>query len=444
MRSRRVFFAVAVIGLGVLTGCVSYQVDDHSFQFNEATGSLSLRMLLLNAVRASKDYPLQFSKIQSYQGTGTTSASVSATLPLKALPPLPGSGTATPRVDWKDGISQLTLVDLNTEEAQQALKKTLPLRAYKYYDAYGGNRSYVTPIMLMVEHVSMPRKLYKLIGSYVDHRCAQYLSGGVSQKTPRYDHNLFACAALRRLQSQCNFERTLLAHPDETIAFLQNHVSSECQHLAFVGATLYLAVIGGTVGPVQKTDKGGGRGGPRPPPGKKAPGNNTINIYTSDKAGEDKADPEKDKEDVILPFYDEAFAAACLAQKLCRRRPEVGVLAMNVEIQLRSPERMVRFLGELISAQSYGPQRFQPIAVDPIRLQEYKLLTVKLGTPPPGGAAVSVAGPDGETVYVPRHNDDARKTDLSLEVLAIVSDVLNGAVSKKAFPPVTTLTVTTP
>ena len=253
MRSRRAFVAVAAIGLAVLTGCVSYQVDDHSYQFNEATGSLSLRMLLLNAVRASKDYPLQFSKIQSYQGTGTTSASVSATVPLKIFP---GTGTATPKVDWKDGISQLTLVDLNTEEAQQALKKTLPLRAYKYYDAYGGNRSYVTPIMLMVEHVSMPRKLYKLIGGYVDNRCNHYLSGGVSPKTPRYDHNLFACAALRRLQSQCDFEKTLLAHPDVRIAFLQNHVTNECQHLAFVAATLYLAVVGGTVGPAQKTEKG--------------------------------------------------------------------------------------------------------------------------------------------------------------------------------------------
>ena len=38
----------------------------------------------------------------------------------------------------------------------------------------------------------------------------------------------------------------------------------------------------------------------------------------------------------------------------------------------------------------------------------------------------------------------APKTHLSLEILSIVSDVLNGAVSKKAYPPVTTLTVSGP
>ena len=119
MRCRKVFLAAA-IGLGLLTGCAGHQVADHSYQFNEATGSLHLRLLLLNAVRASKDYPLQFSKIQSYQGSGTTTASISASLPLK----FPGSGTASPKVDLKDGISEFNLVDLNTEESQQALKKT--------------------------------------------------------------------------------------------------------------------------------------------------------------------------------------------------------------------------------------------------------------------------------------------------------------------------------
>ena len=72
------------------------------------------------------------------------------------------------------------------------------------------------------------------------------------------------------------------------------------------------------------------------------------------------------------------------------------------------------------------------------------MLTVKRGLSPPGGAAVSIVDPEGETFYVPRRKHDELKTDLSLETLAIVSDVLNAAVSKKAFPPVTTLTVASP
>ena len=124
MRSKRVFLAAAAVGFGLLGGRASVQVDEHSYQFNEATGSLGLRLLLLNAVRASKDYPLQFSKINAYQGTGTMGASVSAAMPLQLFP---GNGTVTPKVDWKDGVSQLNFIDLNTEEAQQALKRPVTI-----------------------------------------------------------------------------------------------------------------------------------------------------------------------------------------------------------------------------------------------------------------------------------------------------------------------------
>jgi hypothetical protein len=436
--------AALVACLGLLGGCVNFQVDDHSYQFNEATGSLNLRLLLLNAVRASKDYPLQFSKISGYSGKGAVGGSVSATLPLS------GGGTLLPKVDWNDGISRLDLIDLNTEEAQQALKKTLPLRVYRYFDAYGGNRSYVTPVMLMVEHVAMPRKLYNLIGSYVkNERCRLYLSEGASSlKLPRFEHNVYACTKLRELEEQCRgLDRQLLSHPDANVALLRNHVTTRCEHVAFVAGTLYLAIVGGTVGPVQKSEGDGGagrrgRGDPAPSSIKKGPGN-TFNIYATE-SKEDREKAEPDKEPIILPFYDQVFAARCAAAKLCVRRPGMGVLARDVQIQLRSPERMVRFLGELISAQTHGSERFVPFAFDPIRQEEYDLLRVKQGVPPPGAAAVSVVGPDGETIYVPRRDHSGPKTHLSLEILSIVSDVLNGAVSKKAYPPVTTLTVSGP
>ena len=120
MGSRKAFLAAAAMGLGLLTGCVSHQLDDHSFQFNEATGSASMRLLLLNAVRASKDYPLQFSKLSSYKGKGAMNhASLGASLPIK----LPIEGTLTPKVELNDGISTFDLVDLNTEEAQEALEE---------------------------------------------------------------------------------------------------------------------------------------------------------------------------------------------------------------------------------------------------------------------------------------------------------------------------------
>jgi hypothetical protein len=65
---KRIYSLIGLTAASIaLIACVKFEVDDHSYQFNEATGSLGLRLRLLNAVRASKDYPLQFSKIQGYQ-----------------------------------------------------------------------------------------------------------------------------------------------------------------------------------------------------------------------------------------------------------------------------------------------------------------------------------------------------------------------------------------
>jgi hypothetical protein len=462
MCSKRAFLACAGVGLGLLAGCVSYQVDDHSYQFNEATGSLNLRLLLLNAVRASKDYPLQFSKISAYSGKGAmSSARISASMPIK----IPSNGTLSPSVDLTDGISKLDLIDLNTEEAQQALRKTLPLRVYQYYTEYSGNRSYVTPVLLMVEYVSMPRALFGLIGKYVQERCRLYLSEGAERlKLERFAHNRYACIQLRKIERECGgdrktvFDRALMAHPDARLAVLQNRLTSECEHKAFVSGTLHLAIVGGSVGPAkQSASKGrpprGGKGGKdeQAPSSVQKGAGVQFNIYAteSSKGGDDKEKGEPDKEEIILPFYEKGFADRCMKAKprpLCRIRRELGTapLALEVKIQLRSPERMVRFLGDLIAAQAYGSKRFDPILIDPIREEEYFLLQVKRGVPPPGAAVVSVVAPDGETIYVPRRDPDAPKKDISLETLAIVSDILNGAVSKKAYPPVTTLTVTSP
>jgi hypothetical protein len=57
---------------------------------------------------------------------------------------------------------------------------------------------------------------------------------------------------------------------------------------------------------------------------------------------------------------------------------------------------------------------------------------------------VAIRDPEGATFYIPRRSHDSPKTDLSLETLAIVTDVLNAAVSKKNFPPVAAITVTSP
>jgi hypothetical protein len=518
MRRDKVFLAAA-IGLGLLTGCVSHQVDDHSFQFNEATGSLGMRLLLLNAVRASKDYPLQFSKISLYQGKGAMgNATLSASLPLKAL----SAGSLGPKVDWNDGVSRIDLIDLNTEEAQEALKRTLTYNAYAYHTYFSGSRSGILPQFLLLEQVSLSSELADVIDKsvmctcdLVNHKaCDRFnverersktlenyerksasklrtlkgreleetrlklkrgydqLKGDLSRlkdsrdefvkdlkesKSAIVEEIRYACTSIKALNDECAdaLPRTM----DKKTVILKNDLSSECRHKGFMVGLLQSKIIGMTTkakdkesdkpDEVDKPDSGPGRakkddakkaGGKRPGRGQEE-GGNTFNIYTVEQ--KDKKTP---RDEVFIYVLNPIFTLRCLSEELCDTGGESPVVIRKDKISplLRSPERVVRYLGELISAQNYGTNRYVPRVIDPERKDRFALLLVKRGSPLPSGAAVSIVDPEGETFYVPRRNHDARKEDLSLETLAIVTDVLNAAVSKKNFPPVTTLTVAGP
>jgi hypothetical protein len=308
----------------------------------------------------------------------------------------------------------------------------------------------------MVESISLSQELANIIGSSVAETCRKVHSGDKTlfNSRSRLKQITFACAAVKSLTEECpNLYDNFAVVPSGKI-MVKNEVSSACRHKAFMAGVLHFTIIAAdprassASDASQNPDKPESKGRGRADQVKK--GGDTFNIYTV----EPKTDESKtERETLTFSVYNPIFVAKCLAASFCTKGKNGGPVTLQgpkadsdrqISLQLRTPERLVRYLGELIAAQNYGDKRFVPEAFDTDRLEKYTLLTVKRGIPPPGGVAVSIVDPDGETFYVPRQDPDAPKTDLSLELLAIVSDVLNGAVSKKAFPPVTTLTVTTP
>lgn len=71
---------VTVVGL-LLIGCTRTQVIDRSMDFNEALEVSTNQMLLLNAVRASRKYPMHFSNISQVTATPKISTKLGFTLP---------------------------------------------------------------------------------------------------------------------------------------------------------------------------------------------------------------------------------------------------------------------------------------------------------------------------------------------------------------------------
>jgi hypothetical protein len=107
-------------------------------------------------------------------------------------------------------------------------------------------------------------------------------------------------------------------------------------------------------------------------------------------------------------------------------------------INWRSPERMVRYLGEVLAAQDSGSGRATvKILNDEGMLVE--LLRVERKRDEAGRAAVSVEGPEGETYYIPIPNRASNGAHLSLQTLALVMESVNLAVSGKELPRATTL-----
>lgn len=434
MRFLKLFFAAILTSVHIgLVSCVKFEIDDHSYQFNEATGSLGLRLLLLNAVRASKDYPLQFSKISAYQGSGAIGGSVSANIPFKPFP-TNAFGTVGPKLDWKDGVTQLNLVDLNTEEAQQALKKVVDYGLFRYYAKYRGGRSIGVVNSIMIEGAAMPRILHTLIRETVSEQCASYK--GTSQRPSHLDQTQFSrlkyvCSILESFEKHCPDLYNPTRIPGDGI-LLQSDLSSECKHRQFLAGGLQFFVLGVSVVELPKSNETGG------PNSTKVAGGNTFNIYVAESKGEEKTAGRERYGGMV---GDTLFLRKCRerAPKLCS--PKSDSIAIPVAFHFRSPERMVRYLGELVAAQNYGARRFVPYTVDPETQEVLTLLRVVRGSPPPGVAAVTVQDPEGETFYVPKPDYNSTARDRSLEVLSIVSDVLNGAVSRKAFPQPTTFTL---
>ena len=151
-------------------------------------------MLLLNAVRASKEYPLQFPKLGSYQGTGQANTTIGATIPWgpQLLNPI---YQMNPSLQLKSGVQQLNLVDLNTEEAQTALRKSIADEQFRYYRLYSGLRNPFLIENIFIQQIRVLDSIFFDINRIARQNC----------DVPNED-TAYYCAYITDLGSRCNVD----------------------------------------------------------------------------------------------------------------------------------------------------------------------------------------------------------------------------------------------
>jgi hypothetical protein len=123
------------------------------------------------------------------------------------------------------------------------------------------------------------------------------------------------------------------------------------------------------------------------------------------------------------------------------RRDSKGYSIDPIEFRLRSSERIVRYLGDLIAVQSLERDRYVPqIRVDDNGTREYvDFLRIVKNAGYDQRWAVSVKDPEGERFAIPIPDYSSPTRHRSLQTLALAMDIYNSAVSGTAVPTSSTI-----
>jgi hypothetical protein len=458
---------LAVLAVSLLAACTHAEIEDHSLQFNQATGSLGSRLMLLNVVRAAKGYPVQFSKVASYSGQSRLDGGLNLNIPL--LGPVVGnpnsvlSGSVAPSATVKSGVSQLQLADLSTAEFQKNLRTKVTANDFAYYRSQGWPKALVNT--LLIEELLLEPNLRKALIRASERTCRP---GGSAFEKGEYRQ---LCSWLLSTARRCLDEnKEQRASPEGDLFYrYPNNPGVRCQHESFQWFFAAIRVLpGATLDPEPKVDtdectrrtallkdlaasakdgkaksKDAGKGSSETVSGGKV--SVEVNVKVADKAdkGDDGSDKGKDAGSIgiSLPRGLRNLRAAKPSEipDLADLRNEYVCLVKEgktpIVITWRSPERMVRYLGEVLAVQNFGSggNKVEVFSEDGRPVQ---LLRVESGREVAGLAAVSVEGPERDSFYIPIPDRDrtAKGDHLSLQALALVMESVNLAVSGKELP----------
>jgi hypothetical protein len=452
----------------IMPSCTRVEIEDHSLQFNQAAGSLGNRVMLLNIVRAAKGYPLQFSKLTGYTGQSRLDGGINLNLPFIAnvVGNKPSSqilqGTVTPSATFKTGVQNLQLADLNTAEIQQKLRQQVKARDFAYFRSQGWQKALVNTIL--IEELYIEPRLVKALREAADATCGPNGSARNSS-----GERAMICSWRSQAISRCGDDvkqPRRRASPDgDLIAVYENDPRKYCRYAAFQWFFASIRVLEGVsldVDPKVDTDEckttwvdpRDEKGGKDKSKEGKGSGDATKGLAESVKDGKVSVDVNVKLEKADKEDDDKAKEGGSIALNIPRglglflrvdefhyfdslRNEHLCLLKEGktpIRIGWRSPERMVRYLGDVLAVQTLG----QGDGKGTIQILDedghlVDLLVVHKGRDLLGSTAVTVDGPEQEIFSIPV-STHGPNTHLSLQSLALVMESFNQAVSGKNLP----------
>jgi hypothetical protein len=171
----------------MVCGCAQNQLEHQSDAVNRASAATLGEHTLLNAVRASLDLPMSFTKLQKFTSENMAKGSLTPKLPFGA--DATRLFDAGPALTWSSGVSSIEYVDANTAGALAKLNQTLPYDAIERYTNEG--LPFLLSLTIFVAYFEVHEPLRNALKAHFQDRCRQ----------PKSPLGKMVCDELRRIAS---------------------------------------------------------------------------------------------------------------------------------------------------------------------------------------------------------------------------------------------------
>ena len=389
----RVFAAFPV--LLALNGCIKSELVTHGISYNQALADTHNKLILLNTVRAAYRYPMYFSDT----GPLTTRATdeISLGLDYKFGPDAAQSHTLKPSFKYSGGATTMNFANLNRMEfTQKAIFEEVALNTLDFYVENGWNRDLLFTLMIsgfeadlknliFVERIAYAYCRQGNISEYKKARCADFVDD-------------------RRIDYRGRFETR-----GDTITIGNGGNNFEIfQHLINM-----FFILDGDINEISEKPK-----------------------RTNQRVERGKISYEYKRKTNREIVFRNAFAK----EKIGRRN-----IGKNLKIALRSPQAIIFYIGELARRQLNGKNPAEIPVGGPkmdtrgeYYLEKAPLVLVKSGSGQNPAVRVQHAG---QSFHVPEPDISSSKDHRTLQVFALINQLLTLATSESSVPKPSTVLV---
>ena len=446
----RCMIALAITIL--LASCTKPHIIKSAVDFNKAMATFAQKEILLNAVRASKKRSLQYSAISGGNSALTREANARGSFSFLDGRNIPLTFTGfslTPTV-WARKGDTSNISNLNSAEFVGKMIEDVTPANYRL--ATGRDIEEELINLLFLRDITLPKASYVGIVNAKDERCAKAKRAGSDQPDLQRDFDLckFIEGDIETLEGLLIEARRdhdkvrericskkipdIIKRQRRKSLWFPNLARYECD---FVGFRLVFRML-------RLLDM------------EFKSGDETISATPTES---EEIVHGYDPRDTGNLVYKQAARKLTIKKDIKIKRPLILELtateikdnesrklavasASNSKISLRSPQEMIRYLGDLIAAQTHPDPhlRYTPMIVHGIGHTPAVLFRVQKGKA--SNAAVRVVDDDGEEYSVPRPVFGTEEEDRSLRVLSVINLTIALRTRRKDLPVSSTISVT--